>query len=175
MNKFLATVSLVALVGCAGGVLGNVLSAQDTRAVQAFLQNAAVSQQAGLQRAYNDFAAATPQQAHGMQCVGTLPDPTKPIDNVGMTNLGTGALSVVAAVQREIAANPPANGTSAAEALAKLSIYEPGSAQFNWVVTQVESGCIAYLHDMNQATNSVSGMFSSAALSGILAGAPIGM
>ena len=164
---------LLGTAACAGG--GNILSGQDTAAVQQFLQKTVVAREAALDAAYNDFAAATPQQTHGMACVGSYPDPTKPIDNVGLTNVGTGARSVLEAVKREIAANPPGNGVSPEEAIAKASIYEPGSNQFNWVITQVETGCTAYLHDINQATNSVNGIFSSAALQGILAGAPMGV
>jgi hypothetical protein len=182
MNKFakITAVFVLALAtaGCAGGILGQVLSASDTAAVQQFLQQAAVSTQTGLDRAYNDFAAATPPQVHGMACVGSYPDPTKPIDV--NTNVGTGARSVVAAILREINANGGVGagapvGTSAVEALAKLSIYQPGSAQFNWVVTQVETGCIAYAHDINQSINSTAGLFTSQALTAVLAGAPLGM
>jgi hypothetical protein len=175
-RKLLALASVATfLTGCVGGTLGNVASQQDTAAVQNFLQVAATTRITALGKAYNDFAAATPQQTHGMACVGSLPDSTKSIDNVGMTNLGTGILSVWAAVQREIAANPPGNGLSAEEVVAKASIYQPASAQFNWAVTQVESGCVAYLHDINQSVNSTAGLFTSSALSGIIAGAPVGM
>lgn len=163
----------IALTACAGGVPGNVVSQQDTAAVQSFLQKAAVSTQAGLDRSYNDFAAATPQFTDGMSCVGTYPDSSKPIDNVGLTNVGTGARAVVAAVLREVNANPATSGLTPAEAIAKASIYQPGSAQFSWVIKQIETSCIAYLHDENQAISSVSGMFSSAGLLAILQGAPL--
>jgi hypothetical protein len=161
------------IAGCAGGIPGNVLSSSDTQAVQNFIRKAAVSTQLAMDRSYNDFAAATPQFTDGMACVGSHPDPTKPIDNVGMTNLGTGVRSVLDAIQRELAANPPGTGTSAIEAVAKASIYNPGSAQFQWVIKTVMTACTNYGIDVKQAVDTTVGMFNSAALAGILAGAPL--
>lgn len=49
------------------------------------------------------------------------------------------------------------------------TLYQPGSAQFNWAVTTLETGCIAEVHDVNQAINSTAGVM--AAIPGILGGA----
>jgi len=173
IRNFAITAALaIGLTGCAGGIPGQLLNSQDTTAVQAFLTKAVAAHRDGLLRAKNDFLAATPQQIHGANCVGTDPDPTKPID--ANTNAGTGVLSVLDAVQREIAANPPGSGFTAEEALAKSSLYSPNSTQFNWVVTQVETGCVAYLHDLNQAFATTAGsVFSAPALTALIA-APAG-
>ena len=176
MKRLVSSCCVAALLsGCAGGIPGNVVSTQDVAAVQGFLQKAASARIAGLQAAQRDFAAATPQLTDGITCVGTLPDPTKPIDNVGLTNVGTGLLGIWAAVQREVAANPPGSGLSAEEAIAKASIYQPNSAQFQWVIKTAETGCVAYGQDIGQAVSTTSGLFTSGALSGILAGAPMGV
>lgn len=174
LRKLLATASVATLLtGCAGGVPGNVVSSADVAAVQAFLQKTATARITGLQASARDFAAATPQFTDGLTCVGALPDPTKPIDNVGLTNVGAGLLGIWAAVQREVAANPPGSGLSAEEAIAKASIYQPGSAQFQWVVKTGSSACVNYGEDVGQAVQTTSGLFTSGALSGILAGAPV--
>ena len=156
----------VALAGC------SVLNANETKAVQQFLADTTATQTAGLLRAKNDFLAATPPQNDGASCVGNLPDPTKSGD------LGSGVLSVLAAIQREINANgvpSGANPTTSFEALAKLSIYQPSSAQFNWAVTQVETGCIAFIHDINQSINSTAGIFTALPSMLALTAAPVGL
>lgn len=112
--------------------------------------------------------AATPPDVHGAACAGTLPDPAKPGD------LGTGALAVAAAIQRVAAVT---NGKVVGN-LTKVEIvtlYQPGSAQFNWAVTTLETACIAKVHDVNQAINSQAGIIT--ALPSILAlgAAPAGL
>ncbi len=112
--------------------------------------------------------AATPPDVDGAQCAGTLPDPTKPGD------LGTGALSVAAAIQR--VANVTGGKKVGALTVAEIgTLYQPGSAQFNWAVKVLETACIAKVHDVNQAINSTAGIVG--ALPSILAlgAAPVGM
>lgn len=149
----------------------SLLNPSETKAVQTFLSDTTAANIKGLQKAKNDFLAATPVQQHGADCVGNLPDPAKPGD------LGTGVFSVLAAIQREIAANPPdpTTGVTGFEVIAKLSIYQPGSAQFNWAVTQTESACIAFVHDINQSINSTAGVFTALPSMLAIGAAPAGL
>lgn len=111
--------------------------------------------------------AATPPDTFGAQCAGTLPDPTKPGD------LGTGALSVAAAIQRVAAVTD--GKTVGALTIAEIAtLYAPGSPQFNWAVTQIETGCIAKVHQTNQAINSTAGIITALPSILALAGAPLG-
>ena len=110
--------------------------------------------------------AKTPADIDGAQCIGALPDPTKP------TDLGTGALSVAAAIQRVMKATGSTPGlvTDAEVAAA----FQPGSAQFNWAVKTLETACIAKIHDINQAINSTVGIFTALPAILAVAAAPAG-
>ena len=55
------------------------------------------------------------------------------------------------------------------------TLYQPGSAQFNWAVKTLETACIAKVHDVNQAINSTAGIITALPSVLVLAGAPVGM
>ncbi len=122
---------------------------------------------ADLQQQALTAMAATPPDVDGARCAGTLPDPTKPGD------LGTGALAVSAAIQRvnAVNANKPIGALTVAEI---ATLYQPGSAQFNWAVTTIETACIAKIHDVNQAINSTAGIMTALPSVLALAAAPAG-
>ncbi len=113
--------------------------------------------------------AATPPDVDGARCAGTLPEP----DQAGRSP-GPAPWPVAAAVQRvnAVNANKPIGALTVAEI---ATLYQPGSAQFNWAVTTLETACIAKVHDVNQAVNSTSGIIT--ALPSILAlgAAPVGL
>lgn len=112
--------------------------------------------------------AATPPDVDGAQCAGTLPDPTKAGDT------GTGALAVAAAIQRvaAVTTGQPVGVFTTAEI---ATLYQPGSAQFNWAVKTIETACIAKIHDVNQAVNSTAGIFTALPSVLALAAAPAGL
>lgn len=158
----LAGASLLALAACASGLVSSTESKQ-VSTVLAQLGNTVITD---LQQQRKVALAATPPDNDGAQCAGVLPDPTKPGD------LGTGALAVAAAVQR-VAAVTAGVQVGAMTTAEIATLYQPGSAQFNWVVTTIETACIAKIHDVNQAVNSTTSIF--AALPTVLALAPAGL
>lgn len=165
MNKFVIVgIAGLALAGCAGGVISADQSKQITQ-VLTRVGNTFVSD---LQQQAAVAMAATPPDLDGARCAGALPDPTKAGD------LGAGALAVAAAIQRVagVTANKPVGALTMAEI---GTLYQPGSAQFNWAVTTLETACIAKVHDVNQAVNSTAGIIT--ALPSILAlgAAPVGL
>ena len=88
--------------------------------------------------------------------------------------LGTGALAVAAAIQRVNAVN--ADQPIGALTVAEIgTLYQPGSAQFNWAVTTIETACIAKVHDVNQAINSTSGIITALPSILVLGAAPAGL
>ena len=98
--------------------------------------------------------AATPPDTAGAQCAGTLPDPAVAGD------LGTGALAVSAAIQRVALAT--AGKKVGALTMAEVgSLYQPGSPQFEWAVTTLESACIAKVHQINTALNTQIGVITA--------------
>lgn len=119
-----------------------------------------------LQNQRNAALAATPADIDGAACAGTLPDPAHPEN-------GTGAMAVAGAIQKLNAslAGKPIGALTVAEV---ASLYQPGSAQFNWAVKTLESACIAKVHDVNQATNSTAGIIAALPSILVLAGAPLG-
>ena len=64
-------------------------------------------------------------------------------------------------MQKVLAATPSGGQAGVITAAEVASLYQPGSAQYNWVVTTVETGCIAKLHDINQAAASATGVFAT--------------
>lgn len=111
--------------------------------------------------------AATPPDTFGAQCAGALPDASKPGD------LGSGALAVAAAIQR-VAAVTAGQSVGALTVAEIATLYQPGSPQFNWAVTELETACIAKVHQTNQAINSTSGIITAIPSILVLAGAPLG-
>jgi len=65
-----------------------------------------------------------------------------------------GALTVNAAMQKVLAATPTGATVGAFTSAEIASLYQPGSAQFNYVVKTLETACIAKVHDVNQAAQS---------------------
>ncbi len=163
MKKLLASVSLVALASCAPGV-----SQSDSTQITTILTQLGNTLTTDLQQQAATAMAATPPDVDGARCAGTLPNPAVSGD------LGTGALAVAAAIQRvnAVNANKPIGALTVAEI---ATLYQPGSAQFNWATTTLETACIAKVHDVNQAINSTSGIIT--ALPSILAlgAAPAGL
>lgn len=164
MNKLLLSAAIVALVGgCAGGLNKN----QSTEITKVLTQ-VGNTLTTDLQQQRAVALAATPVDQHGADCAGTLPDPSKPGD------LGTGALAVAAAIQR-VAAVTDGKAVGALTMAEIGTLYQPGSAQFNWAVTTLESACIAKVHDVNQAINSQAGIITALPSVLALAAAPVGM
>jgi len=95
-----------------------------------------------------------------------------PPDTDGAT-CADGAATVAAAIQKVAAVT--AGKTVGAFSVAEIaSLYQPGSAQFNWAVKTLEAACIAKIHDTNQAINSTAGIITALPSVLVLAGAPIG-
>ena len=153
----------LALLSCTGGLITASESAKITT-VLTQVGNTLVSD---LQAQSAVALAATPPDVDGAQCAGTLPDPTKPGD------LGTGALSVAAAIQR-VAAVTGGKQVGALTVAEIATLYQPGSAQFNWAVKTLETACIAKIHDVNQAINSTAGIMTALPSVLALAAAPVG-
>ena len=151
------------LTSCAGGLV-NQSQSKEISTVLAQLGNTLT---ADLQQQAAVAMAATPPDVDGARCAGTLPDPTKPGD------LGTGALSVAAAIQR-VAAVTDGKSVGALTVAEIATLYQPGSAQFNWAVTTIETACIAKVHDVNQAINSTAGIMTALPSILALAAVPVG-
>ena len=165
MRKLLTSAALCGLLTtCAGGLIDQQQSTQIT-AVLTQVGNTLTSD---LQQQAATALAATPPDLDGARCAGTVP--TNPAD----PTTGTGALSVAAAIQKVNAVN--ANKPIGALTIAEIAtLYQPGSAQFNWAVTTLETACIAKVHDVNQAINSTSGIITALPSVLALGAAPVGM
>ncbi len=154
------------LVACGG--LGTVVSADKSKQISVVLTQLGNTLTTDLQQQAAVAMAATPPDVDGARCAGTLPDPTKPGD------VGTGALGVAAAIQR-VAAVTDGKAVGALTLAEIGTLYQPGSAQFNWAVTMIETACIAKIHDVNQAINSQAGIITALPSVLALAAAPVGM
>ena len=166
MLKILAPIAcalLLAVSGCVPGV-----SQTQSSQITAVLTQLGNTLTADLQQQSAVALAATPPDMDGARCAGTTPDPKKPGD------LGTGALSVAAAIQR-VAAVTDGKQVGALTIAEMGTLYQPGSAQFNWAVTTLETACIAKIHDVNQAINSTAGIIGALPTVLALAAAPAGM
>ena len=75
-----------------------------------------------------------------------------------LASCATAALTVGAAMQKVLAATPAGSTVGAFTAAAVASLYLPGSAQYNFAITTIETGCIAEVHDVMQAGASVAGL-----------------
>jgi hypothetical protein len=163
MYATVMVLSMLGLAGCISQAVDNTQNAQINK-VLTQLGNTLTTD---LVQQAKTAMAATPPDLHGAACAGTLPDPAKPGD------LGTGALAVAAAIQRVIASTAGvAPGLATQAEIATL--YAPGSAQFNWALTTIETGCIAKIHDVNQAINSTGGIITALPTVLLLASAPAG-
>lgn len=132
----LAATTALSLAGCATQAQSDA-----TSKLIVGLANKSISDLQGVVTVAN---AATPPDTDGAQCAGKLPDPANPAD------LGTGGLAVAAAVQK-VALATTGQQVGAFTTAEILSLYQPGSAQFNWAVKTIETACIAKVHDINQA------------------------
>ncbi len=162
MRYLIAACSCLALGACA------VVSQDQSSQITTVLTQLSNTLTSDLQQQRLVALAATPPDAHGAACAGTLPNPAVQGD------LGTGALSVAAAIQRvaAVTANKPVGALTVAEI---GTLYQPGSAQFNWAVTQLETACIAKVHDVNQAVNSTAGIITALPTVLALGAAPAGL
>jgi len=163
VTSAIAAGSLLLSVGCAGGLITQSQSQQ----ISVILTQLGNTLTTDLQQQSAVAMAATPPDVDGARCAGTLPDPTKAGD------LGTGALAVAAAIQR-VAAVTNGKSVGALTVAEIATLYQPGSAQFNWAVTTIETACIAKVHDVNQAVNSTAGIISALPSILVLAAAPVG-
>lgn len=162
MKKLLASVSIAAILcGCA-------VSTADSTAISKVLTQVGNTLTTDLQQQAAVALAATPPDTDGARCAGTLP--TNPAD----PTTGTGALSVAAAIQKVagVTAGKQVGALTVAEV---ATLYQPGSAQFNWAVTTLETACIAKVHDVNQAINSTAGIITAIPTVLALGAAPAGM
>lgn len=66
-----------------------------------------------------------------------------------------GVLTIGAAMQKVLAATPQGATVGAFTAAEIASLYQPSSPQFNYVVTTLETACIAKVHDVNQSVQSM--------------------
>ena len=177
MNKFLDHLRRLAkrrFFGPAGAVVACAfvaacaLSAAQSDSITTVLTQLGNTLTADLLQQRAVALAATPPDLDGAACAGTLP--TNPAD----ATTGTGALTVAAAIQNVLAVT--AGKSVGALTVAEVAtIYQPGSAQFNWAVKTLETACIAKAHDINQAINSTSGIITAIPSILALGAAPAGL
>ncbi len=136
MRKLLAPIACVALLG------GCALSTAQSNQINTILNQIANTATTDLTQQQKVALAATPPDTDGANCAG-------------------GALTVAAAIQKVLAATPQGTQIGAFTTAEIASLYQPGSAQFNWAVTTLETACIAKVHDVNQAVNSTAGILTS--------------
>jgi hypothetical protein len=161
VKKIVLVLPLIALTSCTG------ISANQNTQISAVLTQLGNTLTTSLQQQAAVALAATPPDVDGARCAGTLPNPAVPGD------LGTGALSVAAAIQR-VAAVTTGQQVGALTLAEIATLYQPGSPQFNWAVTTLETACIAKIHDVNQAVNSTAGIITALPSVLVLAAAPAG-
>ena len=161
MRKIVAPLFLAVpllLGGCVGQAVDRITP------VLTQIANTAI---ADLQQQKAVALAATPPDTDGAACAGALPNPAVAGD------LGTGALAVAAAIQR-VAAVTTGQQVGVFTTAEIATLYQPGSAQFNWAVKTLETACIAKVHDVNQAINSTAGIITAIPSILALAAAPAG-
>jgi len=146
--KVLIFALALSLAAC--GIPGTPEQASDVETVLTQLGDTLI---ADLQQQRAVALAATPADMDGVACVGRVRDPTIAPDT------GTGMLAVADAIQR-VAAVTKGKHVGAFTVAEIMSLYQPGSEQFNWAVKTLESACIAKVHDVNQAINSTNGVIA---------------
>lgn len=165
MRKILVLpIACLALAGCVNGIV----SADKSKQISVVLTQLGNTLTSDLLQQKAVALAATPPDVDGARCAGALPDPAVAGD------LGSGALGVAAAIQR-VAAVTDGKAVGALTLAEIGTLYQPGSAQFNWAVTTIETACIAKIHDVNQAINSQAGIVTALPSVLALAAAPAGM
>lgn len=157
-----------AAIVLAGTAWACTISPEQSSQIGQVLTRVGNTLEASLQQQAQVALAATPPDLDGARCAGALPDPAKPGD------LGSGALAVAAAIQRvsAVTIGKPVGALTVAEL---ATLYQPGSAQWNWAVTTLETACIAKIHDVNQAVNSTGGVIAALPQVLALAALPTGM
>lgn len=141
-KSWLKTSVVCILLGTSGCVGGLTLSSADNDAIQATLTKLGNTATSDINTAISVANAATPVDTDGARC-------------------GQGALTVVQAIQKVIASTAGPATVGVATKVEIASLYQPGSAQYNYVVTTLETACIAKVHDVNQATTSAAGIISA--------------
>ena len=162
-RMMLVSTAALALVGC--GSFG--VSSSQSKAISTVLTQLGNTLTSDLQQQAKVAMAATPPDTAGAACAGTLPNPAVPNDT------GTGALAVAAAIQR-VAAVTAGTSVGALTVAEIATLYQPGSPQYNWAVTTLETACIAKVHQTNQAINSTAGIITALPSILALAAAPVG-
>lgn len=176
MRKFLLTgiaaITLLSATACSLGV-----SQSDSAAINKVLTQLGNTLVTDLQQQAKVAMAATPPDADGAQCAGTMPIaavPATPTSPAVPAVPATGALAVAVAIQ-QVAGVTAGSSVGVFTEAEIASLYQPGSAQFNWAVKTLETACIAKVHDVNQAAQSTSGIITAIPSVLALAAAPAGM
>lgn len=137
MKRLIPLALALALMGCA-------TNTQPTSQISTVLTQLANTATADISTQINVANAATPPDADGAAC-------------------GAAALQVAAAIQKVVLVTaPPAAGAFTVAEIA--SLYQPGSAQFQWAEKILVSGCAAKVIDVQQAANtnlSIAGIIGS--------------
>ena len=154
--------AVVPLASCA------IVSQQQSKQIETVFTQLANTLVTDLQQQRAVALAATPPDVDGAACAGTLGNAANPSDP-----RNTGALAVANAIQKveAVTAGKAVGAFTVAEI---ASLYQPGSAQFNWAIKTLETACIAKIHDINQAVNSTSGIITAIPSVLMLAAAPVG-
>ena len=132
-RHILTAVALASLAGCQ---VGSTAQSKQIIADLTTISNTAAADMASMIAVAN---AATPPDTAGATCAAA-------IQTVG------------SAMQKVLVATPAGSTVGVFTAGEIASLYAPGSAQFNYVVTTIETGCIAKLHAINQAAQSTAGL-----------------
>lgn len=156
----LLAVGSISLGGC-------TISSSESQQIETVLTQLGNTLTSDLEEQHAVALAATPPDLDGAQCAGTLPS------NPSDATTGSGALTVAAAIQNvaQVTAGKQVGALTVAEI---ATLYQPGSAQFNWAVKMLETACIAKVHDVNQAINSTAGIITALPSILALAAAPVG-
>jgi hypothetical protein len=125
---------------CAAGLLGGCATPAQTTAFTAELTLIGNAATPDLNRVIAVANAATPPAPHLSSCA-------------------TGVLTVAAAMKQvQTAAAPSGAAVGPFTTAAVLSLYQPGSAQFQYAVTTIQTACIAEATDVLQAGASTAGL-----------------
>ena len=171
--RYIFVVGIAAtLAACSG-----VISASESTQIETVLTQLGNTLTSDLQTQAAVALAATPPDIDGAQCAGTVAIPAvaaTPTSQAVAAVPATGALAVAAAIQ-QVAAVTAGQQIGALTVAEIATLYQPGSAQFNWALKTLETACIAKVHDVNQAVNSTSGIITALPSILALAAAPAGM
>jgi hypothetical protein len=147
---WLVGLAAIALTGC---VVGASPASKQMMANLTTVANAGTADLDGVIAVAN---AATPPAPHLAACA-------------------TATLQVAAAMKQVLAATPTGSTVGVFTAAAVASLYQPGSAQYNYAVTTIETGCIAEVHDVMQSAQATAGMPAAIVAALGIAGLPAGL